>query len=665
VPRSSCRRSWAIEPGPRRLTPAPSRLFGPRRPLWPALRQVALLILAFATVAFSGWAGFLVSERHGMALMREDANHRLDLFASAVQVMIKRLEHIPATIQLNREIQALLLEPHHALRVSAANSYLRRLNAHLGSLAVFVLDERGIVVASSSDELGDDSQLGEDMSFRPYFQEALSGQVGRHFAIGARTHQPGYFVSHPIRDGARILGVATIKISLEPIEQTWEMLGAPALLADTNGVVILSSRPEWRYTRLSELTLDQRVDLQITRLYDEHALPRFPLPVRLGMGEDGEEVEGVLPPGVLPPEDGLRPNRSSTLVLGRTLDGMDWRLMIFPDLRMVRNQAVLHSMLSAVAAGFVLLLALFLNQRQRSMREKLEAKQLLERANAELEHKVARRTRALTDTNARLRREIGEREQAEKTLRSAQDELVHAGKMAALGQLATGITHELAQPLGAIRTLAGNAVEFQRRSDQKAVAGNLGIIMRLADQMGQIIQPLKGFARKSAAVPAATDVAHAVANALFLYDQRLRREGVVVHNLCRPGEAVAWCDPNRLEQVLINLIGNAADAMKDTTERVLTISVRRDEGQDPPLRLDVADSGPGVPEAVRERLFEPFFTTKEVGVGLGLGLAISRDIVREFHGELEASNRPEGGACFTLRLPLPPTESDTISPPLP
>ncbi len=191
---------------------APSRLFGPRRPLWPAVRQLAGVLLALLTVLTAGWSGFVLSERHGLALLRDDADHRLDLFASAAQGAIRRLEHIPATIQLNREVQALLLEPHHALRVSAANSYLRRLNAHLGSLAVFVLDERGIVVATSSDQAGDDSQLGEDLSFRPYFQEALSGQVGRHFAIGARTHQPGYFVSHPIRDGARVLGVATIKI---------------------------------------------------------------------------------------------------------------------------------------------------------------------------------------------------------------------------------------------------------------------------------------------------------------------------------------------------------------------------------------------------------------------------------------------------------------------
>ena len=632
----------------------PSRIFGPRRPIWPSLRRLLGIVLAGLAVGLAGWSGFRISEQHGTLALRDESNHRLDLFASAVEGMVKRLEHVPATIQLNQDVQALLLEPRHALRVSRVNDYLRRLNAHLGSLAVFVLDERGVVVASSNSELGDDSQLGEDLSFRPYFLEALSGQVGRHFAIGAKSGQPGYFVSHPIRDGARVLGVATIKISLDPVDEVWDMLGAPALLADTNQVVILSSRPEWRYTALAELSLERRVDLQITRLYNNQQIPRFPLPVKLSIDEDSQVLEGVLPGGLPPDSDAARPVRSSTLVLGRTLDGMDWRLLIFSDLRSVRNQAVLNSMLSAVAAGFVLLLALYLNQRRRIARQKIESRQMLERANTELEHKVARRTRALTDSNTRLRREIAEREQAELTLRAAQDELVHAAKMAVLGQLATGITHELTQPLGAIRTLSGNALEFMRRGDLKAVQGNLQFVTRLADQMGNIIQPLKGFARKSLAQPAATDVAHAVSNALFLYDQRLRKEGITVHNRCEPGQIIAWCDPNRLEQVLINLIGNAIDAMRDTAVKVLTLEAVSDPACTPPLRIEVSDSGPGVPEDVRQRLFEPFFTTKEAGVGLGLGLAISRDIVREFHGDLEADNLPGGGACFTVRLPAAP-----------
>jgi two-component system C4-dicarboxylate transport sensor histidine kinase DctB len=315
-----------------------------------------------------------------------------------------------------------------------------------------------------------------------------------------------------------------------------------------------------------------------------------------------------------------------------------------------------------VAVAFVQLLLLYLLQRRRLLRQKLEAKQMLERVNTELEHKVAKRTRALSETNTRLRKEVAEREQAEQTLRAAQDELVHAAKMAVLGQLATGITHELTQPLGAIRTLSGNAREFLRRGDLEAVGGNLDIVARLVDQMGGIIHPLKSFARKSAAQPAATDVAVAVRNALFLYDQRLRKEGVMLDNRCTAEAALprVWCDPNRLEQVLINLIGNAVDAMHepvDGAERHLRIEARLAPSGDA-LLVQVMDSGPGFDAATAEHLFEPFYTTKPAGAGLGLGLAISRDIVRECGGEIEAhspadAQLPEaGGARFVIRLPL-------------
>jgi C4-dicarboxylate-specific signal transduction histidine kinase len=652
------------------LDPSISRLF---RPIGWTASRVFWLVLSLAFIAGSGWAGFTLSQRQGTALLRQESNHRLDLFASAVQGMVKRLEPVPATIQLNPDVLALLRSPNQVERVLAVNLYLRRLNAHLGSMAVFVLDERGMVLASSNEGQGDDSQIGADMSYRPYFLEALSGRVGRHFAIGATRQEPGYFVSHPIRDGARVVGVATLKISLDPVTQTWPLLGAPALIADVNQVVILSSQPEWRYTALSELTVEQRVDLQLSRLYNAQRIPRFPLSVPLSVDEDSQVLEGVLPAGLQAPMRSGSTSGADTLVLGRTLDGMDWRLMMFSDLRAVRNQALVNGMLCAVAAAFVLLLALYLNQRRRILGQKLEAKQMLERANADLELKVTRRTRALSDANGRLRKEVAERVAAEETLRAAQDELVHAAKMAVLGQLATGITHELTQPLGAIRTLSGNASEFLRRGDLEAVSGNLGIVARLVDQMGSIIQPLKGFARKSAAVPQATDVARALSNALFLYDQRLRKERIDVRNECVPGDVTAWCDPNRLEQVLINLVGNAIDAMSDAPAKVLLIrqhietlpadpdatpDAKNDSSIAPTPRREVwvtvQDSGSGFTEAQRQRMFEPFFTTKDVGVGLGLGLAISRDIVREFGGDIEASSPDEGGACFTVRLPVPP-----------
>jgi two-component system C4-dicarboxylate transport sensor histidine kinase DctB len=340
------------------------------------------------------------------------------------------------------------------------------------------------------------------------------------------------------------------------------------------------------------------------------------------------------------------------LVLSRTLNGMDWRLMTLSDLSAVHRRAILHSIMAAVTAAFLVLLALYVSQRRRILRQKHEARLLLERANAELEQSVARRTADLTDANARLRREIGERERAEETLREAQSERVHTAKLAVLGQLATGITHELTQPLGAIRTLSGNASEYLRRGDLEALGGNLEIIARMADQMGRIIQPLKRFGRKS--VPNAThcDVAHVIGNALALYRARFDKEGVEVVNDCEPGGFAVWCDPSRLEQVLINLVGNALDAMSACAQKRLTVAVTADGRAG--VRIDVLDTGAGLGEEASRRLFEPFFTTKPQGAGLGLGLPISRDIVREFHGDIDAANRPEGGARFSLLLPGAP-----------
>jgi len=600
--------------------------------------------VALALMLVAGLVGYELSLRQGMASVRTDAGHRLELFAAAAESMLNRLEHVPATIQLNPEVVGLMGDQADAARRNAVNRYLKQLNGHLGSTAAYVLNERGIVLASSnSGEPG--SFVGEDLSFRPYFIEALSGRTGHHFAIGNTSGVPGYYLSSPVRDGNRVVGVAVIKIPLTPIEQAWSLLGVPALIADENQVVILSSLPDWQYNTLIDQPLDKRVELQINQLYNLKSLPRFALSARLA-GQDQEALnKGLVVNGSgMPTHVG-----NDLLVQGLHIQKMNWQLLVFSNLATVRKQAMLVSLLSSATAAFVSLLWLVVNQRRRIITQKLAAKRMLERANAQLEQKVARRTQALSNTNDLLRQEVKERIQAEQTLRAAQDELVQAAKLAVLGQLSTGITHELAQPLGAIRTLSGNTSEFLKRGDLDTVGSNLALINRLADQMGGILQPLKGFARKSPSIPASTDIAQAAHNALLLFASRLRSEGITLVNHCQEGHTLAWCDPNRLEQVIINLVGNALDAMRDAPEKVLTLAAQgTDDGH---VRLTVTDTGSGVPPDMLDRLFEPFFTTKPVGIGLGLGLSISRDIVRDFHGELSAHNRPEGGACFTVTLP--------------
>lgn len=574
-------------------------------------------VLAVLLMAASAFFAFLHGEREGIAQLQADADHRLDLFASAVEGIVKSSENVPATIQLHPAILDLLRSRDSPSRIAAANAYLRRLNAHVGSLAAFTLNDRGVVVASSNESHPDDSLLGTDVSFRPYFLEALAGRVGRHFAIGIEGRSAGYFVSYPIRDGSRIVGVAAIKISLQAIGQTWDMVGAPALIADANQVVIHSSRPEWLYTSLAALTVDQRVDQQLTRVYADVPIRPFPLVPGLATDTDVQLV-------------------GRHLVLARPLNGMDWRVLLFLDLRSVRDSAVGHALMAAVGTGFVILVLLVVAQSRRIGRQRNDARRMLENANAELESKVEERTHSL---------------------RAAQSELVQAAKMAVLGQLAAGITHELTQPLGALRTLSGNAEEFLRRGQTEQLAGNLQIMGRLTDQMGNIIQPLKAFARKSNAISQRVDVGQTINNALFIYGLRLSKMKARVVNNSVPGTVFAWCDGNRLEQVLINLMGNALDAMAGSDEPCLELSAAYGEDDEAGRRwacVDVLDNGVGISAAVRAQLFEPFFTTKEQGAGLGLGLAISRDIVTAFGGDILVIDRPAGGTCFRVRIPPAP-----------
>lgn len=631
-----------------------------------AVGRLLLVLLALLLMAAAGGWVFDRSLARGTSSLKAATNDRLDLFASVVEARVRRLEPVPATIQLNPVVVRLLREP-GAKQTAPANDYLSRLNAHLGSEAVFVLDVRGVVQASSNTTLPDDSLLGEDLSYRPYYLEALAGRSTRHFAMGSGG-QAGYFASHPIYDGARVVGVAAIKIGLAALEQTWSLLGAPALVADANQVVILSSQPQWRYTAMAALTPDRRVDLHLSRIYGALHLPVFPLNVELSVDEDSQQAQGLLQlhEVPMPNETGLPTGPASYLVLGRSLDGMDWRVLIFTSLATVRQQALIDGVGGALAVAFLLLLALFWAQRRRIERQKVSAKRLLEQANAELEAEVGRRTQELTRANDRLRNEVVERKQTEKTLRAAQDELVHAGKMAVLGQLAASITHELTQPLGAIRTLSGNAAEFLRRGNQTVAQENLTIVSRLVDQMGRIIEPLKSFSRKSTATPEATDAGRVVEQALFLFQLRLRHEQVSADNRCLPGQWTVWCDGNRLEQVLINLMGNALDAMRESPFKRLLITAELLPGNGngngtPMLAIHVQDSGKGLSETDRAHLFQPFYTTKASGAGLGLGLVICRDIATEFGGDLQAHNADGGGACFTLTVPLHVTPATTES----
>ena len=256
------------------------------------------------------------------------------------------------------------------------------------------------------------------------------------------------------------------------------------------------------------------------------------------------------------------------------------------------------------------------------------------------------RTRALSASNAQLRREVTERQEAEAALKRAQDDLVQAGKLSALGQMSAGISHELNQPLMAIRSFAENATLYLQRGQGEVAGENLTRISDLARRMGRIIQNLRAFSRQESHAAGRVDVVAVLDAVIELTGARLRQEGVELRY--DPPADPVWVRGGevRLGQVFVNLVSNAVDAMATQEHKVLSIAVSLGD----PLTVTVRDNGPGID--MPDKVFEPFYSTKEVGTseGMGLGLSISYGIVQSFGGDIRGGNASGGGALFTVQL---------------
>jgi two-component system C4-dicarboxylate transport sensor histidine kinase DctB len=269
-------------------------------------------------------------------------------------------------------------------------------------------------------------------------------------------------------------------------------------------------------------------------------------------------------------------------------------------------------------------------------------------AATQLKTQVDERTRDLSESNASLQTEIDGHRHTEARLRTTQNELVQAGKLAALGQMSAALAHEINQPLAAIRTFMASAKVFARRGDLAQVVSNLDLITDLAERMARITGHLKTFARKSEpGHPVPVQVDRAIDGTLFLLENQIKAAGVVVD---RTVESDLWVLGHavQLEQVILNLVRNALDAVGDQEHGRITIT---GQASDSHVQIKVADNGPGIPANQIDQIFDPFFTTKALGKGLGLGLSISYGIVQDFGGQIHARNLPGGGAELTVELP--------------
>ena len=545
----------------------------------------ALFLLAVAAFAAGVW-------RTGYRQALDQAAQRgeADLLLAS--------DRLTGQLQLYQQL-AVIMAAHPALAQAVASgegaavaSVLVATADKTGAMDIQLADRQGQVLASAKG-LADPALRGSG-----YFQRAMTGALGEGHGINPVGGQRSYTFAAPLfgPDG-RVQGAVMVLADIGLVEAEWRGARPTVFFTDDTGLVFITNR--------SELLLWTRSPGQVGLSPPAGNAGQFSFTRQGDHVIWNERWSPYIP--------------ARALHLSRDLPVIGMRAEALVDVEPARR------------------LATFLAP---------ERRRTLALANARLEGRVAERTRELSGANAALRREVSERIAAEAALKKAQDDLVQAGKLSALGQMSAGISHELNQPLMAIRQDAENGTALLERGKPEVAAQNLRRIGDLAHRMGRIIRNLRAFARQEREPMGQVDLVAVVNAALELSESRLARDGIEVR-WQPPAPIHVIGGEVRLGQVLVNLIGNAADAMAGLPVRRIAISLRRHDDR---VLLEVADTGPGIEEP--EKIFDPFYTTKAVGAaeGMGLGLSISYGLVQSFGGAIRGRNRPEGGAIFTVEL---------------
>ncbi|HHJ1580191.1 TPA: two-component system sensor histidine kinase DctB [Pseudomonas aeruginosa] len=574
-------------------------------------RSLVILALLLAPLL---WPLQYFAERYYSEQLAEQNRQTLDLYVANLLGTLRRYEELPQILGGLPVLRQALQQPGDPLLQKIANEALADIRRRTGADVIYLPQPDGTTQVASNWAQAD-SFVHRNFAFRPYYREAMQGRLARFFGLGTTSIKRGYYFASAVKEGSRIIGVLVVKVDLEHIERLWGNSPEQLLVIDNYGVVILSSREDWRFHASRPLSAAER-----------------------------DEIHANIPYPVQDPKP-LRLQQSAWLSQSRTLPETGWTVSIYAPRTLIERpvRSVLLIGGATLLALLLLLTLLTLSRRHYLDRIALEAE-----AKRQLEERVLERTRELENANAQLQQEVHEREQAQRELMRAQDEVVQAGKLTALGTMSASISHELNQPLAAIRSYADNArvlLDHQRTEDAR---GNLEQISDLTTRMASIIAHLKAYARGARRAPENVQLQPAIEDALSMLASR--RRAMNVELLRDVPDAPLWVQAGetRLRQILGNLLTNALDALaeKAPPRRLWVIASQDQHG----VILTLRDNGPGFSEDALAHAHEPFFTTKTTAKGLGLGLAICDNLLRALGGRLEMGNHLEGGAVVRLHL---------------
>ena len=578
--------------------------------------------IAVALVVAASWLGYAVAFKRGLDHLRAAAQQRLAVEAARLDGHLSRFEYLPSLLETSPSVFRLLGAPSDPALQQSVSLYLKSINLLAGADNLYVLGVSGDTLAAADFEQPG-TPVGQNLSYRPYMSEALSKGRGAFFGVGITSARAGYYLSYALKEGGVTKGVATVKVNLDSFERAWRDIDSDILLLDERRVAILSSRDERRFRPMEPLSLQMRDEIARSKPYGNHELTPLGWTFADQFSDGAARVTAE--------------NRTAYTVSERPINHGLWKLVLLDDEAPIRQTAFIIGAMSGLASIVALLAAGLVEQRRRAIKQRLANQAALQAANDLLEIRVQERTAEL---------------------RAAQDELVHAGKLAALGQMSAGMVHELNQPLAALQTAADNAVLLVDRGSIGDARGNLIRIGELIRRLGRLTGQLRVFAYKSSSPLDVVSIEQAVAESLKIVAARVKEGGVDISTDIDARLSVV-ADQTRLEQLLCNIVANALDAVESVEQKSILIRATGEGGQTARCRIAISNSGPAIASDVLQRMFEPFVTTKPAGKGLGLGLMLSNHIARSFGGELRARNLMPSGAEFVVILPLAGTSEAT------
>ncbi|KEJ97654.1 two-component system, NtrC family, C4-dicarboxylate transport sensor histidine kinase DctB [Pseudosulfitobacter pseudonitzschiae] len=557
--------------------------------------RVALGLL-FVLALFTVWiTNSLLTDRFTQTT-RNRAELRLALYSGNLLSELRQNAIVPQLLARDPTLIGALNSSDYSQSTQRLISFVEE----IGAASLMLLDKDGRTVAAT-----DRNRLGSSHSNALYFVDAMRA-AGTIFAVIPR-ESGGYTFTYSrrVQSGGDVLGVITVEVDLQKFERAWAGISDAVLVTDSTGAIILATEPRWRgrteAEALARQTPQSAIERAIQATADWTALP----PDAYIQGEGVMRLETRIP-------------------------FRGWRMASFTTYTSVRERVNGVLALEIMRFAILLAVAFYFLSRRTAFRMAL-----FQRESAEL--------RAL---NARLQREIAERERVQETLAVAEQTLEQSSKLAALGEMSAAVSHELNQPLAAMKTYLAGARLLLTRNRKDEALSSFGRIDDLIERMGAITRQLKSYARKGADALSPVDMGNALASSLSMMEPQLRQRQVQITRILPDEPVRVMGDRMRIEQVMVNLLRNAIDATR--SERNPQVDIILSAGQT--ATLTVRDNGPGIEDL--DALFEPFYTTKQPGDGVGLGLAISSGIVNDLGGRLTARNGQGGGAVFEMQLPI-------------